>query len=113
MIADDVSGVGDFAGNVGALADVASDHEEGRADIVPGEHVEEFQRVWVVRAVVVGERDLLASAGEAGERAAEPLAGRCHGLIAERDRSGRRGDSGEKGKHGEIVEELRATSYEL
>src|ERR1700722_5001545 len=62
MVADEVAGGGDGAGDLGALADVAADEEERRSDLVAGEDFEEALGGDVVGAIVVGEGDLVGVA---------------------------------------------------
>jgi len=58
VIADDVAGSNDFAGEIGTLLDVASDKKESCANIVFREDFEQVRSVRVVGAIVVGESDL-------------------------------------------------------
>jgi hypothetical protein len=58
VVADEVSGGCDGAGDGGALLDVAADEEECGAGVVAGENFEEALGGDVVGAVVVGEGDL-------------------------------------------------------
>src|SRR5215469_24187 len=87
VVADDVSGLDDSANNIGALADVASNLKKSCPHLMLYENFEQAQRVWVVGAVVVGERKLLYAARKAGKGASVPLAGGSHGLISGRQRS--------------------------
>src|SRR5580698_6529477 len=81
VIADGVSGAGDFTGEVWALLGVASDHEKSCLYAVLGENLQQLQGVGIVRAVVVGESDLLCAARETGESCSIPLASGSHGLV--------------------------------
>ena len=81
VIADDVSRLRHRARNVGALPYVAADHEERRPHAVFRQHIEQVQRVRIVRAVIVGQGDLLASAHTSGKRPPVPLTRRRHRLI--------------------------------
>ena len=63
VIADHVSGLDDFADDVGALLDVASNHEKGCVYVVLREDFEQAQRVRIVGAVVVSQRDLPGATG--------------------------------------------------
>ena len=104
MVADDVAGFDDFAGEVGALLDVASDQKKCCVHVVLGQDFQQAQRVRVVGAVVVGEGELLGAARQAGEGAAVPLAGGRHGLVAGGGSGGGGGRCGEDGsEHGGIV----------
>ena len=53
VVADDVAGLDDFAGDFGALLDVASDQEESCVYVVLREDFEKAQRVRIVGPVVV------------------------------------------------------------
>ena len=90
VVADGVPGAGNFAGNVGMLLGVAADHEESCLHVVLGENFQQSQGVGIVRAVVVGESDLLCAARETGESFSIPLASGSHRLVTGRG-SGRRG----------------------
>jgi len=81
VVADDVSCLRNRARDVGALLHVAADHEERRPHIVLRQHFEQLQRVRVVRAVIISQRDLLAPADSAGERPSAPLSCRRHALV--------------------------------
>ena len=95
VVADDVAGFDDLAGNFGTLLDVASDQEECCVHAVLRENFEQAQRVRIVGAVVVGEGELFRSSSQAGEGAAVPLSGGRHGLVARGDGGGQRGSSGQ------------------
>ncbi len=56
VVADQVPGGVDAADELRALADEAADHEEGRARVVGGQHLEQRFGGGVVGAVVVGQR---------------------------------------------------------
>src|SRR5580700_4220002 len=81
VVADDVAGLDDFAGELGALLDIPSDQKKSRADVVLGEDLQQAQRVRVVGTIVVGQGELLCAARQAGEGAAVPLSGGRHGLV--------------------------------
>ena len=89
VIADGVASLGYLAGDVRTLLDVASDQKKSCRHTMPGEDVQQTQRMRVIRPVVVGERELFGSRSKAGEGAAVPLTGRRHGLISGHDRSRR------------------------
>ncbi len=57
VVADQVSGGGDGAGDLRALANVAPNEEEAGADIVVGEDLKQALSDNVVRAIVEGEGD--------------------------------------------------------
>jgi len=96
VVADDVAGLDDLAGELGALVDVASDQEKSCVDIVLREDFQQAQGVWVVGAIIVSQCELPGSARQAGEGAAEPLSGGRHGLVA----GGGQGGGGCRGEHG-------------
>ena len=80
MVADEVSCGVDAAGEVGALADEATDEEEGRADVVSGEDFEKLLSAGVVGAVVIGEGVFVrVLSGE--DRPAEDLRRGPHGGV--------------------------------
>ena len=58
VIADEVAGVGDSAGEFWLGLRKFADHEEGGVHIVLGEDVEEARRPCGIGAVVEGEGDL-------------------------------------------------------
>ena len=62
VVADEVSGGGDGADDLGALADEAADEEKAGSDLVAGEDFEEAMGGFVVGAVIVGEGDLVRTA---------------------------------------------------
>src|SRR5271166_4367000 len=84
VIADDVSRRRDGARDVGPLANITSDHEERRRHVVLRQHVEQVKRVRIVRPIIIGERNLLASTRAAGKCSPEPLSSRRHRLVARR-----------------------------
>ena len=55
VVADEVTGGVNAAGQLAALADEATDEEEGSADVVAGEEFEKLLSAGVVGPVVVGE----------------------------------------------------------
>jgi len=100
VIADEVSGGADAAGEVAAVADETSDEEEGGADVVAGEDVEQLFGAGVVGTVVVGEGvfDGVA-AGE--ECSAEDLRGGPDGgvVVASNGEAGGSSCGGDGGEH--------------
>src|SRR5277367_1391056 len=66
VITDGVAGLCDGARDLGTLLHVASDHEECRSHIVLCQHVEQSERVRIVRAIVVGKGDLLTAGDSVG-----------------------------------------------
>ena len=72
VIADEMSGCSDGAGNLWTLANVAADEEEAGADVVLGEHVEKELSDDIVRAIVEREGDFVWIAS-GYERLAEEL----------------------------------------
>jgi len=107
MIPDGVSGVHDGSCDVGALLDEASNQKERGARIVLSQHFQQAKSVRVVRAIVVGESDLLGAPRQANKALAIPLACRCHGLVSSgaHKRSCTRTDQGFE--HGAILAEAR------
>jgi len=81
VIANGVSSGGDATRDIRLGGYVLADKEERRFHVVLGEHVKKMQRVRIVGAVVVGERELLG-VGEAVERPAEQLGLGRNGAIA-------------------------------
>src|ERR1700722_3463391 len=73
MIANDVSRGGDSARDVGTLAHISSDHEEGCMNIVLCQDVKQLQGVRIVRPVIKGQRELPAAACARGKRPSKPL----------------------------------------
>src|SRR3974390_225669 len=92
VIAYYVSGLDEFADDIGTLLHIASDHEESGVHVVACQNFQEAKRVGIVGSVIVSEGELFCAARESGEGAAVPLAGRCHRLIA----SGERGCCGSR-----------------
>ena len=82
LYADHVARLNDLANDFGPLPHVAADQKKSRVNSVLREHLQQAQRVRVVRAVVIGERELARAARQSGERASIPLAGRRHRLVA-------------------------------
>lgn len=58
VVADEVTGSVDFADEVGTLADVAADKEEGRTQAMLREEIEQMPGPGVIGAVVVGQGEL-------------------------------------------------------
>src|ERR1035441_5704396 len=107
VIADDVSRLDHRGRNIRTLPHVAADHEERCPHTVLDQDIKQPQRVRIVRPVIVGERDLLASPHPSSDRPPIPLPGRRHGLISRR-RSSSSGRHSEKSwKHDRIVTEVR------
>ncbi len=48
----------EFASDVGTLLHVAADQKKCGANIVPGQNIQQAQRVRIVRTIIVGERQL-------------------------------------------------------
>src|ERR1700693_2834166 len=96
VVADDVSGLDDLAGNLRLLVDVASDQKKSCVYVVFCENFEQAQGVRVVGAVVVGECELARSGGQSGEGFSVPLRSWSHGLVACENR-GCSGDDGGEG----------------
>jgi len=81
VIANDMSRLRYRARNIGKQLHVAADHEERRPHTMLRQHIEQLQRVRIVRPVIVGQGDLLAPSPEPRDRASIPLPSRRHGLI--------------------------------
>src|SRR5438270_10546033 len=81
VVADGVFGNGDAARNLRLGGGVLADEKECRFHIVLREHVEKIQGMWIVRAVVEGERQLLG-VGEAVQRLAEQFRLGRDGAVA-------------------------------
>src|SRR5208283_578948 len=108
VISNNVAGLHNFADDFGLLLNVASDEKESCVHVLPGEDFEQAQRVWIVGPVVVGERELPGSTGEAGEGAAIPLPGGRHRLVARCRQRCSGGRSREYGsEHGRILKDCR------
>src|SRR6476661_6425801 len=90
-----------IGGDVRTLAHVASDHEECCANVMPGEYVEQMQSVWIVRAIIEGERNLLCCAIPAAKIPAKPLPCGLHGLVGGNAGADKHANS--KAEHGGIV----------
>ena len=93
VVADEMSGDGYGAGELGALTDEAADHEEGGAYVVAGKDFEEALGGGGVGAVVVGEGDLLW-AGRGDEGGAEELRAGREGGVGEGSGGGDHGCCG-------------------
>ena len=74
VIADDMSRLRHRARNIGTLLHVAADHEERRPRTVLRQHIEQPQRMRIVRPVVVGQGDLLAPRNPSSKCPPVPLA---------------------------------------
>ena len=59
VVPDHMALLRDFAHDVRSLPHIASNQKERRANVVPGQNIEQMQRVWIVGAVIEGQRDLL------------------------------------------------------
>src|SRR6476646_2623479 len=101
VVADDMSALRNFGGDVRTLAHVASDHEECCANVMPGEYVEQMQSVGIVRAIIEGERNLLCCAIPAAKIPAKPLPCGRHGLVGGNAGADKHANS--KAEHGGIV----------
>ena len=103
VVADNVAGLDDFAGDFRTLPHIASNQKKSRVHVVLGENFQQAQRVRIVGAVVVGQRDLPRSARQSREGSPIPLPRRRHGLIT-RGNGGRGGDGSQgEGEHAGIV----------
>src|SRR5579864_1095860 len=105
VVADDMTSPGDFANNVRTLLSAASDEKKGCGHVVLRQSFQQSLGVRIIRAVVIGEGELLRAAREAGESAPIPLSGGSHRLISSGDGSGGRcGSSEQRSKHGGILD---------
>jgi len=96
VVADEVSGCGDGAGDLRALTDVVADEEEGGANVVEREDFEKAFGDDVVGAVVVGEGDFVWVA-RGNEDLAEELGLRGERGVGESARDGGRCCEGDGG----------------
>ena len=103
VVANHVSSFGNLTRNLGALADVASNEEKSCANFVIRQDFQQTQGVGIVGAIVIGERHLPGSVGQAGEGAPVPLPGGRHRLVAGGGQRGGGGGGGENSEHGAIV----------
>ena len=104
VVANNVSRSGDRARNVRPLLHVASDQEKRGMHPVPRQQFQQAQRVRIVGAIVVSQRDLPRAARQSRERPAIPLTRRRHGLIARSRRCHGGSCPGDnQAQHGEIV----------
>ena len=90
VIADYVSALRYGERDVGSLLHVASDHKECRVHVVFCKNIEQLQRVRIVRSIVVGKGNSLASLRATANRLPKPLSRWRYGLVA----CGRSGDCG-------------------
>ena len=94
VIADRVSALGDFSNDVRPLAHISPNQEKRCPYLVPGKHIQQLQRVGIVRPVIEGERNLPRSRARPAKRSPKPLAGGRHRLVSGVDQGGS-GRSGE------------------
>jgi len=99
VIADCMSGSGELANDIGALLDMAADEKECGSDVVLGQDFQQVECMRIVWSVVVCEGELPASAREAREGAAVPLAGGSHGLVTGGNGGCNCGDRSELNEH--------------
>src|SRR5579864_3179996 len=107
VISDSVSRFDNLACNVGALLYVATDQKKSCMHAIPGKNIQQVQSVGIVGTVIIGERDLLAAARQAGERWAEHLPRRRHRLIPRSNRGDRGGSSQFNEEHAGILKDCR------
>jgi hypothetical protein len=103
VIADHVSRLRHSTRYLRVLPHEAADHKKRRPDAVSGQHVKQLQSVGIVRSVIEGKSDLLASPNPGSESTPKPLAGWRHGLIAGCGSSRGDSQSDQSGKHEEIL----------
>ena len=96
MVADNVSGPENFAGDLRTLLHIASDQKKSRMHIMPGEDFQQAQRVSIIGTVVVRQRNLSRPARQSRERFSIPLPRRRHRLVTGGDRG--RGGNGSQGE---------------
>ena len=103
VVADGVAGLDDLTDEIRTLLNVCSNQKKSCMNAVPGEHIQQPQRMWIVRSIVVSEGELARTGSQSGEGVPVPLSGWRHGLIAR----GNRGRGGEtcrcQSEHGGIV----------
>lgn len=107
VVADDVAGGGDGAGEGRLAQDVGADEEEGGSDVVGGEGFEELGSGGGVWAVVEGESDLLGlgrgdedGAAELGLRVEHGIGCRADGQAGGGENGGRELEQGIRAGHG-------------
>src|ERR1039458_1856282 len=103
VIADDMSRLRHRARNVGALLHVPADHEERRPHTVLRQHFQQLESMRIVRPVIVGQSDLLASPNSPSKRPPVPLAPPRPRLIPRRRSSSSGRQSNQSGEHEEIL----------
>src|SRR5271155_133632 len=86
MIANHVSSPHHLAHDIRPLLYVAPNEKKRCLHVVPREHVEQMQRVRVVRTIVESQSQLLGSRLEPGKSPAIPLPTRPHTLIPSNNR---------------------------
>jgi hypothetical protein len=95
VIADNVAGGGDLAGDLGMLGDVAADQEKRGADLVPIEDIEQARGPGIVGTIVEGEGQLPRAMVGADEGSPEELGARSHGVVAGGRQGGKTSGGGE------------------
>ena len=100
MVADKVTGGVNSADNLRTLADETADQKKSGADVVHGEDVQQLKCIWVVGAVIIGEREFVRVT-TANDGVAENLRSGPHGGIgvSARGKRGRSSGGGDGGKH--------------
>ena len=86
VVADNVAGLDDRAGNLRLLLDVASNQKKSGVNVVFREDFQQALGVRVVGAIVVGQCDLARAARQSDESSSIPLRRRGHGLITRGNR---------------------------
>jgi len=82
MVCQQMSSLGNVAGNLGTLRYESSDQEERRLDLMPGEKFQQTSGVWVVRTIVVSQRQF-SGIGKAVQGRSEELRSRPIGVVSE------------------------------
>ena len=85
MIANHVSCLNQLTCDIRPLLHVAPDQKKCCLHVVPGQNLQQTQRVWVVRTIVESQRQLPGSPLQPGKSPTTPLPGRRHRLVASRD----------------------------
>lgn len=113
VVADDVTGLNEFAREFGTLPHVVSDQKKSCANVVLRKNLEQPECLRIIRAVIEGQGELAGAGQESGECLSVPLRGRRHGLITGGNRGGERDGCAGKTKHKGIVTSLPIADFQL
>jgi hypothetical protein len=93
-----------FARDIRPLLHITADQKKCRLHTVLSKNFHQAKSVWVVRAIVISQRQLPGSGFQPGEGPPKPLPGRSHGLVS-RSATGPNDTRSGKGhvKHEKIV----------